>query len=228
MGIQAIIVDTAGTTTDFGFIKEVLFQYSAAALPAFIEGQQSRFTVASLLQDVRRLSQQPQATNAELTTLLQQWIADDNKATPLKTLQGLIWQQGYLQGDFKGHIYPDAAAQLKRWQAQGKRLYSYSSSSADAQQLLFRYSTEGDLSPLFYGHFDTNMGQKKTAQAYKNILNTISLRPRQVLFISDDLEELNSAAEVGLQTALIRRDQSGFSGKHPVHREFSTITLDGQ
>ncbi|WP_298440866.1 acireductone synthase [uncultured Ferrimonas sp.] len=225
MGIQAIIVDTAGTTTDFAFIKEVLFQYSAKALPTFLQEHENDFSVATLLQDVRRLSGRNDADLAELTSLLLEWIEQDNKATPLKTLQGLIWQQGYLQGDFKGHVFADAATALQQWQGEGKRLYSYSSSSADAQELLFRYSDQGDLSNLFYGHFDTNLGQKKTVQAYKNILNTVSLWPRQVLYVSDDLEELNAAAEAGLQTMQIVRTDNLFTGKHSVHSDFSSIKL---
>ncbi|QIZ78243.1 acireductone synthase [Ferrimonas lipolytica] len=225
MGIQAIIVDTAGTTTDFSFIKEVLFQYSAEALPTFLQEHHNDFTVAALLQDVRRISNQNNADLAQITSLLLEWIEHDNKATPLKTLQGLIWQQGYLKGDYQGHIFADAATALQQWQQQGKRLYSYSSSSADAQELLFRYSEQGDLSNLFYGHFDTNLGQKKTVQAYKNILNTISLWPRQVLFVSDDLEELNAAAEAGIQTLQMVRKDGLFTGKHSVHNSFDTIKL---
>ncbi len=223
MSIKAIIVDTAGTTTDFDFIKDVLFRYSAEAIPQFIAQRHAEFTVASLLQDIRRLSEQPDADLDTISRILVDWIEHDNKATPLKALQGLVWQEGYLKGDFKGHIYDDAARALSQWQQQGIRLYSYSSSSADAQQMLFRHSNLGDLSALFYGHFDTNMGQKTSVQAYKNILNAISMWPRQVLFISDSLEELNAAAETGLQTLQVVRKPGQFTGKHPVHHDFSSI-----
>ena len=40
-------------------------------------------------------------------TVLEKWIAEDRKATPLKALQGMIWRQGYESGELKGHVYDD-------------------------------------------------------------------------------------------------------------------------
>jgi len=40
MGIRAIVVDTAGTTTDLTFIQDVLFPYSVKALPDFLAQNQ--------------------------------------------------------------------------------------------------------------------------------------------------------------------------------------------
>lgn len=225
MGVQAIIVDTAGTTTDFQFIKDTLFSYSADALPDFLDQHQNDFGVSNLLADLRTHAGEPDADLARLTVLIREWIAQDKKITALKTLQGLIWKQGYLKGDFKGHVYADAAEALKAWKSHGKRLYSYSSSSADAQDLLFKYSDQGDLSALFYGHFDTNLGQKKTVQAYKNILNVVSLWPKHVLFVSDDVEELNAARDAGLRTCQIARTGDVRRGDHDVVDDFSQLKL---
>ena len=44
---------------------------------------------------------------------------------------------GYERGAYHAYIYPDAAAQLRAWYAQGKRLYVYSSGSITARQLFF-------------------------------------------------------------------------------------------
>ncbi|GAA4878398.1 acireductone synthase [Ferrimonas pelagia] len=223
MGIKAIIVDTAGTTTDFQFIKEVLFSYSEQAMPAFIANNRNDFAIANLLDDVQELAGKKDLNTDELVDLLVAWIHDDSKATAIKTLQGLIWQQGYLSGDFKGHVYADAVRMLKQWQSSGKRLYSFSSSSADAQELLFRHSDQGDISGLFYGHFDTMLGQKNDVQAYKNILNTISLRPKQVLYLSDELAELNAAREAGLNTYQIVRSDDVRQGSHPTAVDFTQV-----
>ncbi|SHI01259.1 acireductone synthase [Ferrimonas marina] len=223
MGIKAIIVDTAGTTTDFQFIKEVLFSYSENAMADFIANSKNDFAIQTLLDDVKQLAGNPDLDDAALAQLLVDWIRDDSKATPVKTLQGLVWKQGYLKGDFKGHVYEDAAKVLTQWNALGKRLYSFSSSSADAQELLFKYSSQGDLSGLFYGHFDTSVGQKTTVQAYKNILNTVSLRPSQVLYLSDDLAELNAAREAGLVTCQLVRSDQVRQGSHDSAPTFAQV-----
>jgi enolase-phosphatase E1 len=54
-----------------------------------------------------------------------QWIDEDVKATPLKSLQGLIWEAGYQNGELTGHLYPDAIQHLKAWKANGLDLYIY-------------------------------------------------------------------------------------------------------
>ncbi len=95
MGIRAIVVDTAGTTTDLNFIEDVLFPYSAKALPAFLEQNQHNVLVDNCICDVQDIALEPDASLARVTEILQQWIKEDRKATPLKTLQGLIWKQGY-------------------------------------------------------------------------------------------------------------------------------------
>ncbi len=52
---------------------------------------------------------------------------EDRKSTALKALQGIIWRDGYLNGDFTGHLYPDVLPALEQWKAQGIDLYVYSS-----------------------------------------------------------------------------------------------------
>src|SRR5690242_12976556 len=73
------------------------------------------------------------------------WIDEDRKATPLKALQGMIWEAGYRAGDFKGHVYADAEKKLREWHAAGKKLYVYSSGSVQAQKLIFGHTPYGDL-----------------------------------------------------------------------------------
>ncbi|MGS0725531.1 acireductone synthase, partial [Shewanella sp. 0m-11] len=177
MGIRAIVVDTAGTTTDLTFIEDILFPYSAKALPAFLEQNQHNVLVDNCICDVQDIALEPDASLARVTEILLQWIEEDRKATPLKTIQGLIWKQGYANGEFKGHIFPDFIEALDGYKQQGLRVYSFSSGSVEAQKLLFSHSDAGDLNDKFNGHFDTRTGNKRFKQAYCNIVNTISLSP---------------------------------------------------
>lgn len=212
MGIRAIIVDTAGTTTDLNFIEDILFPYSAKALPAFLEENQNNVLVENCICDVQDIALEPNADLARVTEILLQWISEDRKATSLKTIQGLIWKQGYANGEFKGHIFPDFIEALDGYKQKGLRVYSFSSGSVEAQKLLFGNSDAGDLTDKFNGHFDTRTGNKRFKQAYCNILNTISLSPKQILFVSDVLEELKAASEAGLNVAQMVRDDSQRTG----------------
>ncbi|MCE9680523.1 acireductone synthase [Shewanella sp. AS1] len=226
MGIRAIVVDTAGTTTDLNFIKDVLFSYSAKVLPEFLEDNQHNVLVDNCLSDIRDIALEPDASLERIVEILRQWIAEDRKATPLKTLQGLIWKQGYGKSDFKGHIFPDFIEAIKKLSSQNIRVYSFSSASVDAQKLLFSHSDDGDLTPYFNGHFDTRTGNKSYKQAYSNIINTISLAPKQVLFISDLLEELKAAQQAGLRTVQMVRDTTQRTGDFKQISSFDELDLD--
>ncbi|QSX30164.1 acireductone synthase [Shewanella cyperi] len=226
MGIRAIVVDTAGTTTDLNFIQDTLFPYSAKRMADFLQSQQHNPLVDYCMGDVRDIALEPEADVARIAEILCQWIAEDRKVTPLKTLQGLIWKQGYAGGEFKGHIFPDFIEAIKRFRDQGLRVYSFSSGSVDAQKLLFGHSDGGDLTELFNGHFDTRTGNKLDKQAYSNIVNTISLTPRQILFVSDVVDELKAAEAAGMITCQMVRQPQQRTGKYRIISSFDELIVE--
>jgi len=105
-------------------------------------------------------------------------------------------------------MYADAVTGLKRWHAQGLKLFVYSSGSVYAQKLLFGHTEEGDLTPLFSGYFDTKIGHKREAGSYEAICREIDSDASEILFLSDVGEELDAAKEAGLQTIQLVRDQT--------------------
>ncbi|MCH8536939.1 MAG: acireductone synthase [Alkalimonas sp.] len=224
MKYRALITDIEGTTSRIAFVTEVLFPYAAEHLPDFIRSRQQQTEVALELTAVRQLMKQTDADIEAVIAQLQAWIAADEKVTPLKTLQGLVWRLGYQQGHFTGHLYPDAAEQLKQWHEQGVQLYVYSSGSVEAQKLLFRYSDFGDLTPLFSGYFDTRIGGKKDISSYAAILQHLQLPPGQVLFLSDVVAELGAARELGIATCQLIREQQAPSD-HTIAEDFYQVEI---
>lgn len=222
--IKAIITDIEGTTTDIDFVHKVLFPYARERLADFVSNQAHNPAVRQQLQATAELAEAPGADDASLVQTLLGWIDADRKATPLKALQGLIWRHGYESGDFKGHLYPDVAAELKHWKAAGIALYVYSSGSIRAQQLLFGYSDAGDLTPLFDGYFDTTTGQKREAESYRKIVAAIKQDARQCLFLSDVVAELDAAHQAELQTAQLVRSPAMDTANHPQFTDFSEIS----
>ena len=222
MKYSAIVTDIEGTTSRISFVTEVLFPYAARELPAFIHARQHDPDVADQLQACRQLMQQSDASIEQISQQLLQWIAADEKVTPLKALQGMVWQHGYQTGAFTGHVYDDVVRQLQHWHSQGVKLYVYSSGSVQAQQLLFQYSDAGDLTPLFSGYFDTRIGAKRDISSYAAILQQLQLPPKQVLFLSDVTAELDAAAQLGIDTVqLIREGQP--ATKHKTATDFYQI-----
>jgi len=201
------VTDIEGTTSSLSFVQDVLFPYARERMARFVRAHANDPAVRGLLDDARQLIG-GRADDEEVIVQLIQWIDEDKKVTPLKALQGMIWEQGYRQGDFKGHVYEDAVRNLKQWQARGIRLYVFSSGSVQAQKLLFAHTGYGDLTPLFSGYFDTTVGAKKEASSYHKIAQSIGLAPDDILFLSDIKEELDAAHEAGMQTAWLLRDST--------------------
>jgi len=221
---SAIITDIEGTTSRISFVTEVLFPYARQHLPAFVRSQQHQPEVAQELAAVRQQLQAPDADIEQCIKALLGWLDADQKITPLKSLQGMIWRAGYEQGHFTGHVYPDVIAQLQAWHAKGIRLYIYSSGSVAAQQLLFKYSDAGDLTPLFSGYFDTHIGAKRELASYAAILQQLQLPPTQVLFLSDVVAELDPARQLGIATVQLIREQQT-AANHPIAHDFYQIEV---
>ncbi len=142
----------------------------------------------------------------------------------------MIWESGYRHGDYRAHVYEDAAECLRQWHDEGHRLFVYSSGSVQAQELFFRYSVFGDLRELFAGHFDTRIGAKGEPESYEAICRQASLTPARTLFLSDVETELDAAARAGLATArLCRKEDYGMApdevvSAHPVYASFLDIS----
>ncbi len=219
----AIVTDIEGTTSSIEFVHQVLFPYARKALPDFLRQHQHEPGIARLL---RQVDVESGATadgiEQRIATLLR-WIVEDRKATPLKALQGLVWEHGYQSGDFTGHVYEDAVRRLREWHDAGIALYVYSSGSVKAQQLLFGNSDAGDLRPLFKGYFDTRIGHKREPAAYAAILQAIALPADDVLFLSDVPEELAAATSAGMRTILVARNGFIGSGQYACVHDFDGI-----
>jgi len=246
MAITHLLLDIEGTTCPVSFVAEELFPYARAALPDYLARHGEEADVAALVTAVDadwQANRHPEAQAlrhghavtdaqpmAERVVPYLQWLIDhDIKLTALKDLQGRIWAHGYGDGSITAPLFADVAEALRRWHQQGLVLAVYSSGSVPAQQLLYRHSRDGDLSPLFSHWFDTRVGAKQEVSSYTAIAAAMQVRPEQVLFISDVLGELEAAHRAGMAVVLSdrpgnpNRDSgpferiSDYSQLHPAH-----------
>jgi enolase-phosphatase E1 len=137
----------------------------------------------------------------------------------------LIWEAGYRNGAFQGHVYPDAVNKLRQWKESGLALYVYSSGSTHAQQLLFGHTEYGDLTPLFSGFFDTRVGAKQEADSYRKIAAQIACPPGEILFLSDIAAELDAARVGGFNTCQLLREGARSAENHPHANHFDEIIV---
>ena len=231
---QAILLDIEGTTTPVRFVYDVLFPYSRARFAEYLRAHRGepavQADVAALRAEHKRdqeSSRHPPpwvADDVDAAGTYLCWLLDqDRKVTPLKSLQGRIWAEGFGSGALRGQVYPDVPAAFERWRAAGRTLAIFSSGSVLAQELLFRHSEAGDLERILSAHFDTTTGPKTEASSYSTIAHALGHKTREVLFLSDVEKELDAARLAGMGTALVLREPSTVSttAGHPVVRDFS-------
>jgi len=228
MRYPVILTDIEGTTSSIDFVKDVLFPYARERMGAFVAVNAGNPAVRAQLDAVARESGKAGASDVEVVEVLRSWIDEDRKSTPLKTLQGMIWELGYAGSDFVAHVYPDACEALPRWHAEGRRLFVYSSGSVQAQKLFFAHSACGNLGPLFSGYFDTNTGPKREAASYERIAAEIGVPAGDIVFLSDIEAELDAAATAGMATRWIRRDVGSLppgDACHPCVTSFQELDI---
>lgn len=216
-GIQAILLDIEGTTTPIAFVFDVLFPYARRHLRRHLDHHATSPDYQGLFDRLRdeylsdrngggavpSWNDSPPAARVASVASYCDWLMErDRKSTPLKELQGRIWNEGYERGELVGQVFADVPAALRRWRAQDLRTGIFSSGSALAQQLLFRHSSAGDLTGFLQWYFDTTVGAKTTSESYRRIATAMEVPSAAVLFVSDVVGELDAARDAGMRTRL--------------------------
>ncbi|HUI22386.1 MAG TPA: acireductone synthase [Methylocella sp.] len=222
--VRAVLTDLEGAAMPTAFMTETLAPLARERLGGFIAQHASDPDVEDALDEAGRLLGGFNLKAEEAAALLLRWMKQERKATPLKFIQGLIWQEAYETGSIKGELYPDVADCLKSWAATGLRLFVYSSNSELAQKLLLSHTPSGDLTALFEGFFDTSIGQKIEPASYRVICGRLALPCESILVLSDNEEELDAAQSAGLTTTRIARE-GRVDSRHPVCPDFPSLNL---
>jgi enolase-phosphatase E1 len=224
MTTSLYLLDVEGTVAPISLVYEQLFPYARKRFAEFLERQVSDTAVqadlALLAEENLADADAPRIATVGAVAYLH-WLMDrDRKSTSLKSLQGRIWKTGFETGALKGTLFSDVPAALERW-SRHARTAIYSSGSVDAQRLLFRYSSFGDLTGLIAAYFDTRTGVKTAGASYAAIAAAMGVEPGQVLFLSDVVRELDPARDAGLDTRLVMRE-----GNAPVEDTHGHAVID--
>jgi enolase-phosphatase E1 len=226
-----VVLDIEGTLTATSQVHVVLYDYARPRLGPWIDAHGDDPVVAEAVAQIRKLGDLPSsASTDEVVAVLHGWMDADQKIAPLKTLQGLIWQKGYADGDLTTDLFPDVTPKLRLWHAAGQRLAVFSSGSVAGQVASFSRTTDGDLTPLFSRHFDTvNAGPKREARSYQAIAAALEADPARIVFFSDVPAELDAARDAGWQTVGVARKGEPFGdadfGTHPTVASFDEVAL---
>ncbi|GAA4833477.1 acireductone synthase [Saccharopolyspora rosea] len=228
---EAVVVDIEGTVTPTSQVHVVLYDYARPRLGPWIREHGGDPVVAEAVARVKdEAGLGAQADTGEVVAVLHRWMDADRKATPLKTLQGLIWQDGYARGELTTGLFDDVVPALRSWRDAGLRLAVFSSGSVAAQIASFSHTTAGDLTPLFEAHFDTvNAGPKREADSYRRIGEALGVAAQRVAFCSDVPAELDAARAAGWRAVGVARPGEPCAdadfGTHPVVASFDELEV---
>ena len=205
--IKCVLMDIEGTTTSVSFVYDVLFPYFLTNVDKLLFNDSVE--VVAAFDEVKELVKNESGldllSRQDCINQLVLWCKEDRKVTPLKFLQGVIWEEGYLAGTLVSHVYNDVPHSLKEWYDNKIELAIFSSGSVEAQKLIFKFANQGDLSNYLSAYFDTVTGPKREANTYKLIADQLQFPASSILFLSDIREELMAADEVGMQTIQLVR-----------------------
>jgi enolase-phosphatase E1 len=239
LSTSLILLDIEGTTTPIDFVYKTLFPFARARVKDYLSRNWDAPEVQADLAQLRaeRAADFSQGLNPPAVAAIDgeasseqlesavtyiHWLMDrDRKSTPLKSIQGRIWQEGYRAGELFSEVFDDVPPAFARWRRQNKSICIYSSGSVLAQKLLFGHTAAGDLTGHIYCYFDTTIGHKIEAASYRRIAEELRLAPAEIVFISDIIAELDAAREAGMKTILAMRP-----GNRPVELPVSHPAVD--
>jgi len=228
---STLVLDLEGTTSAAGFILGDLYDYARPRLGPWLDDHAADPVIAEArAQVIADGGLTADASTAEVVAVLHAWMAADVKATPLKTIQGQIWAEGFARAEISSHFFDDVIPQLRRWHDDGVTLAVFSSGSVASQVPWFRHSPDGDLTPLIVDYFDTvKAGSKKETASYDAIRTALGVDAADVVFFTDHPEEVAAATEAGWQVvAFSRPNEPWFGadfGRAPVVASFDEVEV---
>jgi enolase-phosphatase E1 len=231
---KLFLLDVEGTIAPLSLVYDQLFPYARMHFERYLQTHSGE---PGVVNDLTALAEEnaaetdltaPKFTNPEYwdeAIPYLNWLMDrDRKSTALKSLQGRIWKGGFEREELEGTLFEDVPPALERWST-AAHVAIYSSGSVAAQLLLFRHSNFGDLTPLISGYFDTRTGPKTAKGSYESIASAMSCDPREIMFFSDAVRELDPAREAGCHTRLVMRDGNAPVEDSHGHRKIKTFTV---
>jgi enolase-phosphatase E1 len=207
-----LVVDLEGTTSAAGFILGDLYDYARPRLAAWIDDHAADPAVAEARAQVVRDASLPSGASTDaVVAVLHDWMERDVKATPLKTIQGQIWAEGFARDEISSHFFGDVIPKLRAWHEHGVGLAVFSSGSVASQVPWFRHSPDGDLTGLITDYFDTvKAGPKKEAASYERIAAALGVGAGELVFFTDNPGEVAAALEAGWQVVAFSREGEPF------------------
>ncbi|EPY52550.1 methionine salvage haloacid dehalogenase-like hydrolase [Schizosaccharomyces cryophilus OY26] len=212
--VKNLLLDIEGTVGSISFVKENLFSYAEKRYKDYVEQNYNSD------EHLQALGNSPESALSNIQKL----HAEGSKQLHFKHVQGSIWKDGYQKNELVSHLFPDVIPAIERALQSGAKVYIYSSGSVPAQKMYFAHTASGNILSFFSGFYDTNVGLKTESSSYKKIIGDSN--PREWLFLSDNIKELQAAQKTGLHVGLVVRPGNDIVSENdgiPVYHSFDYL-----
>lgn len=201
--VRAVIIDIEGTISTPSFVKDILTPYVITNISGFIQDYEPE--IIDNLDAVRSEEKNPDLSTQEVIEVLLRYIDDGENPPCAQPLQVMLLKEGYEEKAINAQVCEDALRALKRMSDRGISLNIYSSFSVPEQRLFFAHTQAGDITKSFDRFFDTNIGAKNNSKSYSKIAASIDLPPSDILFLSDNIEDIMAASNAGMKVIVMDR-----------------------
>lgn len=96
--VKYILTDIEGTTTSVKFVYDVLFPYFRShigELRDLVAQDSVQTAFRQTVESAASLENKKLNSVDDIINTLYRWSEEDRKITPLKTVQGILWEKGY-------------------------------------------------------------------------------------------------------------------------------------
>ena len=129
--MKVILLDIEGTTTPIDFVHKTLFPYAKKKIGEYVAENfdEIKTEIEQLKTEYKKdFSNQIYGRNFNenapetISEYLKFLIETDRKSTPLKSLQGKIWQKGYESGELESVMFDDIPKAFEKWKSENKTI----------------------------------------------------------------------------------------------------------
>jgi enolase-phosphatase E1 len=239
MEFAAILLKVEGALSPAAYIQDKLFTFAYRRLPQFLIEYREKEEVGRAISSLQLEQQQSgfaqsktsredlqQPGFADIVDYCLWMISNRRRSVALQGMLELVWRRGFLSGELCSDIFADVPSAFQRWRRLNHKVATCSWLSAGTQELFFRFSEWGDLTP--YVNFFFNSRGPRDLPGYQRIINAFQCRPAEVLFVSDAPIELDAAHGMGMGTALVGRTRTApvASAIHRLVPDLSDLLLE--
>ena len=245
---KAIMFDITGTLTQSSFVSKLLIPFFKSYYMYYVEQFYTRDDLKNIILGLRLAAQidseapkiapegaSKEETLASIKKYVEHLLETNKENVPFLKLRFLVWFTGYERDQLKTPVYADVALQIQKWRTQSKiLLYALSNGYSEANRRFLEKTNQGNLATLIQGYYDTTIGELTNSCTYNKVLNSISEKSSDVLFLTHSPDEARAAMIAGIKAIIVATHRTDMefalaSGVNtPIIRSFNELDFIDQ